>query len=227
MRPLRVPDTANVILALHDEIRRSPEARYDHRLHGLLLVAQGFTAPHVAHMLGDSPRTVEYWVHRFETEGLAGLAEGYRTGRPTRVSDDQIEQIGQALRKRPEEVGMSGGLWDGKTLSAFIEERFGVKLGVRQCQRLFRQLDFRLRKPRPQLAHADPIVQAAHKKTTRDDDRPLFGPLGHGPSHERGDHRDSAGRRQYRLKCVHYGANLMVYLRKTELIERMAGYLAI
>src|SRR5580700_11389390 len=73
MRPLTVPDAENVILALQDEIRRSDESRYDHRLHGLLLVAQGMTAPEVSRMLGDSPRTVQYWLRRFEEEGLSGL----------------------------------------------------------------------------------------------------------------------------------------------------------
>jgi transposase len=54
--------------------------------------------------------------------------------------------------------------WDGKTLSAFIKRQYGIDLGVRQCQRLFRQLGFRLRKPRPLIAKADPELQEAHKK---------------------------------------------------------------
>lgn len=165
MRPLTVPDAENIILALQDEIRRSNESRYDHRLHGLLLVAQGMSARQVAQLLGDSPRTVQYWVRSFEEDGLAGLAEGTRPGRPTRLSQNQIRIIEAALRRRPDEVGLVGGLWDGKTLSAFIEERFRVELGVRQCQRLFRRLGFRLRKPRPVLAHADPETRERHKKT--------------------------------------------------------------
>jgi len=36
---------------------------------------------------------------------------------------------------------------------------------VRQCQRLFRQMGFRLRKPRPQLAQSDPIKVETVKKT--------------------------------------------------------------
>ncbi|MGH8653570.1 MAG: winged helix-turn-helix domain-containing protein [Gammaproteobacteria bacterium] len=36
---------------------------------------------------------------------------------------------------------------------------------MRQCQRLFRQMGFRLRKPRPVIAKADPAAQAAFKKT--------------------------------------------------------------
>ena len=58
-------------------------------------------------------------------------------------------------------------MWDGPTLSEFLDRACGVKLKVRQCQRLFRQLGFRLRKPRPQVAQADPLLQAAHKKTPR------------------------------------------------------------
>ena len=38
--------------------------------------------------------------------------------------------------------GLSGNLWDGKTFSVFMGEHFGIDLGVRQCQRLFRQLGF-------------------------------------------------------------------------------------
>jgi hypothetical protein len=33
---------------------------------------------------------------------------------------------------------------------------------------MFRQLGFRLRKPRPLIAHADPVEQAAVKKTPPD-----------------------------------------------------------
>jgi hypothetical protein len=59
-----------------------------------------------------------------------------------------------------------GGVWDGKTLSRYLEQKFGVELKARQCQRLFRRLDFRLRKPRPLIAQADPQAQATHKKNS-------------------------------------------------------------
>jgi transposase len=158
-----------MILALQDEIRRSADARYDHRLHGILLIAQGMSAPETARLLGDSPRTVEYWLDRFERDGLAGLIDGEREGRPRRLDPKQLEEIGRALRSTPEAVGLSGHLWDGKTLSAFVDKQFDIDLGVRQCQRLFRTLDFRLRKPRPLIAKADPEVQLRHKKTPKND----------------------------------------------------------
>jgi transposase len=79
----------------------------------------------------------------------------------------QLKEIGAVLRQMPRDVGLGGNLWDGKTLAAWIEREHGVELGVRQCQRLFRQLGFRLRKPRPAIAWADPEKQRAHKKNSK------------------------------------------------------------
>jgi transposase len=80
------------------------------------------------------------------------------------LSDARIEEIASALRKEPAQFGL-GGQWDGKTLSRFIEQQWGISLGVRQCQRLFRHFGFRLRKPRPKIAHANGEAQAEYKKT--------------------------------------------------------------
>ena len=78
----------------------------------------------------------------------------------------KLQEIDAALRKSPTELGLPVNLWDGKTLSAFIRRQFGVDVGVRQCQRLFRQLGFRLRTPRPVIARADPERQAEYKKNS-------------------------------------------------------------
>ena len=163
MRPLSISGATSV-LSLQQEIQRSEESRYDHRLHGVLLVAQGMTCPEVARLLGDAPRTVENWVHRFDQKGLAGLTEGERSGRPSRLHAEQIKEIHRVLRTKPSDAGMRVNLWDGKTLSAWVDKTYGIQLGVRQCQRLFRQFEFRLRKPRPLLAKADPGRQKKHKK---------------------------------------------------------------
>lgn len=165
MKPLTISDAETVVWVLQDEIRRSHESRYDHRLHGLLLVAQGMSCRQVAQLLGDGARTVAYWVRRFEEEGLAGLAEADRPGRPRRLSPSQVDAIDAALRTSPADFGLGVHLWDGKTLSAFIQQQWGISLGVRQCQRLFRQLGFRLRKPRGVIAKADPDEQERFKKT--------------------------------------------------------------
>ena len=157
-------DSPTDILVLQDEIQRSEDARYDHRLHAVLLVAKGMSCPKVAQLLGDSERTVRLWMSQYVQYGLQGLIENERTGRTPRLSPYQVARIEEALRGSPEAVGLRGGIWDGKSLSAFIHKEFKIHLGVRQCQRLFRQLDFRLRKPRPMIARSDPEIQRAFKK---------------------------------------------------------------
>lgn len=166
MKALTISDASVMVLGLQDEIRRSAESRYDHRLHGVLLVAQGVNCRRVAELFGDAPRTVEYWVRRFEEKGLAGLQEGQRPGRPSRLNPRQMAELQDALRKRPSDFGLSGNLWDGKTLAAHIEQAYGAQLGARQCRRFFRQWKFRLIKPRPVIARADPGRQGEHKKNS-------------------------------------------------------------
>jgi hypothetical protein len=45
---MEVSDAELMGIALRQEIERNEEARYDHRLHGLLLVAKGMSARQVA-----------------------------------------------------------------------------------------------------------------------------------------------------------------------------------
>jgi transposase len=165
MRRLEIKDAEVIGMAVQEEIRRSEEARYDHRLHGILLVCSGKGCYEIGRLLGHSPRTIESWVHRFEDRGFAGLREEERPGRPCALDEKAMETLGRHLRKSPRFFGYQQSLWDGKLLSYHIREEFSVDIGIRQCQRLFRKLGFRRRKPRPLIAKADPLAQRAFKKT--------------------------------------------------------------
>ncbi len=165
MRKLEIADADVMQLAIRQEIDRSEESRYDHRLHGLLLVASGHSCTEVGHLFGESATTVQRWVGRFEKSGFSGLREGERSGRPRLLAEEQWQRIELDLRKTPRDCGLEAGLWDGPLLSEHLRRNYRVRLGVRQCQRLFRQMGFRLRKPRPQVAQADPILATAVKKT--------------------------------------------------------------
>jgi transposase len=165
MRKVEIEDAEMMRIAIRQEIERSGESRYDHRLHGLLLVAHGQSGRQVAELLGEDARTVQRWVSRFETHGFAGLREGERPGRPSRISAEAWNAIGQDLRRSPLSLGYTQANWDGKLLSEHLRARHRLKLGVRQCQRIFNQMGFRRRKPRPVVAQADPERQAAFKKT--------------------------------------------------------------
>ena len=165
VRKLEIADADVMRIAIQQEIQRSDESRYDHRLHGLLLVTGGHSCRQVAQLFDEDPRTVQRWVRTFEARGFDGLRDGRRSGRPRTLKPDQWSSLKRDLRCRPDDFGLAGHLWDGKLLAEHLRRHYGVKLGVRQCQRLFKQMGFRLRKPRPQVAQADPQRVAAFKKT--------------------------------------------------------------
>ena len=83
MRKLQIEDAEVMRIALQQEIVRSDESRYDHRLHGLLLVTAGQSCRQVAELFGENGTTVQRWVRRFEQGGLDALREGERSGRPS------------------------------------------------------------------------------------------------------------------------------------------------
>jgi transposase len=166
MRPLTLLSPEHSRAVLQQEINRHQEARYDHRLHCVLLVASGLSCERVAGIFGDSPRTLVNWVRRFDRNGLAGLAEGNHSGRPTRLSAEQLEEIHALVRQPPTAAGLDVNLWDGQSLSACLQKRFGIPMSIRQCQRLFRLVDTRYRLRRPLVAKADPQRQAEHKKNS-------------------------------------------------------------
>lgn len=167
MRRLEITDAELMRIAIQDEIQRSQESRYDHRLHGMLLSCSGMSAYEIAALLGQSPRTVQYWIHRFQGHGFAGLQEGERSGRPPALAESALQAVGQDLRQGPRLLGYSQILWDGKLLSHHLKTRYQIDMGVRQCQRLFHHLGFRRRKPRSLIALADPEAKATYKKTPK------------------------------------------------------------
>ena len=165
MRKLELADADVMRRAIPQEMARSDESRYDHRLHGLLLVTGGHSCQPVADLLGEDRRTGQRWVTRFETHGLTGLRDGARSGRPATLNAKQWAALGRDLRREPQAFRQVGHLWDGKLLSAHLRLRNGVELGVRQCQRIFGHRGFRLRKPSPPVAQSDPVKVVAFKQT--------------------------------------------------------------
>jgi transposase len=70
------------------------------------------------------------------------------------------------VRRPPSDFNHIQSFWDGKLLSEHLRKKYKVEIGVRQCQRMFKTMGFRLRKRRPVIANADPLLQNGFKKTS-------------------------------------------------------------
>lgn len=140
MRRINLSDPAKVEKMVWKEILRSPESRYDHRLHGVLSVCRGLSCYESAAVWGRSPRTLEYWVRRFEQKGLDGLMERGRPGRPSRLRKAQLRRLASDVARDPVLCGYPDSEWTGETLRGHLAKEYRVRLGVRQCQRLLTRL---------------------------------------------------------------------------------------
>jgi hypothetical protein len=73
---------------LESQVRRhkAPRSLSD-RCRMILLCAQGLQSKEVAESLGVHEHTVGKWRRRFVQDGIEGLTDEYRAGRPRTVSD--------------------------------------------------------------------------------------------------------------------------------------------
>lgn len=167
MQQLMIKDPVLMQIAIQQEIQRSDESRYDHKLHGVLLIANGYDSYQVGEMFGQNPTTIQRWVKKFNEFGFSGLKDGERSGRPRILSAKQWDQMEKDVRRPPSDFNFIQSFWDGKLLSEYLRKKYKVEIGVRQCQRMFRTMGFRLRKPRPVISNADPLLQKGFKKTSK------------------------------------------------------------
>src|SRR5260370_37913451 len=78
MRKLQIEDAEVMRIAIQQEIERSEESRYDHRLHGLLLVTAGQSRRGGAALFGESRTTQQRRADRFDAGGLDALRASER-----------------------------------------------------------------------------------------------------------------------------------------------------
>ena len=125
----------NDIEIIQDEFRRSKEARYIHRLHGVLLVLSGLSTVKAGKLLGDPQRTVAHWMIQFKERGLEALNEE-KVGHPEILTPTQRKLLMSALEKSPKDFGLDGDKWTGRFVSSFVLKNCKIKLTTRHSHRL-------------------------------------------------------------------------------------------
>src|SRR6266571_5092145 len=93
---------------------RTQEARLVERAKIIIHCLQGESVSGIARDLKVRPNTVIDWRRRFESEGLAGLADRARSGKPPQYRDEFRKQVLSTLEE-PAPKGQA--VWDGPALA--------------------------------------------------------------------------------------------------------------
>lgn len=105
---------------------RTEEARLVERATLILALADGDRPSHVATRLGLSRMTVYTWLARFNADGLAGLRDRTRSGRPATYPPDAVSELIAAALTKPAELGLPFASWTLDRLQAYLNEQKGI-----------------------------------------------------------------------------------------------------
>jgi transposase len=141
LRKLAIGASEPITAALRQEVARSPQSRFAHRLHCIALVAAGKSCYEVARAFGDDPRSVERWVRGFQQFGIDALRDKPHTGRHASLTEYQMRQLRLALATAPRDFGYAADAWSDNLLRREILRQFDITLSLRHCRRLFMVLD--------------------------------------------------------------------------------------
>ncbi len=150
---------------LRAEARRTKDSYQARRLLALALVLDGASRRAAARAAGMDRQTLRDWVHRYNAEGVEGLCDRARSGRPPRLSEAQLAELAQLVEAGPEAARHGVVRWRCLDLRAEIKARFEVEISERHVGRLLKRLGFTRLSVRPRHPQADEAAQQAFKKT--------------------------------------------------------------
>lgn len=121
-------------------IAKETNGRMRVRLMALSHIKEGANNSQTARNLHISRRIVNEWVKRFYEQGLEGLLEEPRSGRPCKLTKQQLAQLSEYVRNNS--VKENGGRLKAQTIVTYIAQEFQVKYCVFNIYRLLHQLGF-------------------------------------------------------------------------------------
>src|SRR5688500_8893885 len=101
---------------------RTAQARLVERARIRHAVAGGRPPSRVATDLGLSRPTVYTWLHRFNEQGLQGLGDRPRAGRPHTYTAEQRAEVIAAAPTDPKGLGLPFACWTPDRLRAYLHE---------------------------------------------------------------------------------------------------------
>ncbi len=111
--------------------KRCADSRQTRRLLALAAVYDGMNCAEAAKVGGMDRQTLRDWVHRFNEEGMDGLANRKGAGRPRMLSDKQMKELGEIVETGPDRAVDGVVRWRRIDLKRVIEERFAVAYSER------------------------------------------------------------------------------------------------
>jgi transposase len=143
---------------------RSVDGRLACRILAIALVLEGTSRGEAASACGMDRQTLRDWVHRYNHEGIDGLSDARRSGRPAALSAEQMEDLKALVLAGPDLAIHGVTRWRCVDLCAVIADRHGVVVHERTVGKMLRRMGLTRLQPRPYHPKKDGAAQEAFKK---------------------------------------------------------------
>jgi transposase len=147
--------------------RQESNGRVACRLLAVANALDGMSREVAARQAGMDRQTLRDWVIRFNAEGVEGLGDRPKSGRPTWLDDGQLAALKALVLRGPDPERDGVSTWRAKDLCRMVEARFGVSYTENGMLRLLHDLGLSWQKARPIHPEADRKAQARFKKNSR------------------------------------------------------------
>ena len=116
----------------------------------------------IAYLLDISKSKAAYWVQRHNKEGK--LEDKPRSGKPTKLSQEQLQELKQVLLDfPPERYGGKSLGWLTKIAIQYVSDTYGVKYSMRRMQELFHNFGLNLITPRTEHSKASYAARTVYR----------------------------------------------------------------
>ena len=88
------PSTYQRLTRLSKEADKDGAYRVAKRLRAVVMNSDGHTSGELAEILQAPRSKVSEWLQRYQIDGINGLLEGVRSGRPAELTEKQQQQLG-------------------------------------------------------------------------------------------------------------------------------------
>ena len=107
---------------------RTTQARLRDRARICWLSSQGQSVAAIKTALGVADGTVRLWISRFNAEGLDGLRDRRRGGRPATYTPEQVGELVATSLTDPQALGLPFSSWTLDRLAAYLNEECGIMI---------------------------------------------------------------------------------------------------
>lgn len=107
---------------------RTAPARAVERARMIQLASEGLSVALIAQRLGRAEKVVRRWVARFNAEGLKGLQDKPRSGRPVTYSREEVGVVVATALTDPKELEQAFGSWTFARLERYLNEERGLAI---------------------------------------------------------------------------------------------------